>query len=206
MALLGGIPGREGFGAQISGSELVLAFDALRKPVMGQCNGGLAIAQTVDPSTGKSILDGRAVTTHSWLDEYQSGWGWTREFSQDTDSLWKNGEFDLKSYSAAETWDSPGTGGNSLIDSEGLFKHAAGQDGVFFSPPGSPYSVVVDENLITCRTTPDGYPGVLALIALGLQNDNYDGANFAFGRFNRLFSIWDRMVDVDNNVCAKDGG
>ena len=146
--------------------SLILAFDDLRKPIMGQCNGGLTIAQTMNPNTGKSIVAGRALTTHSWLDEYQSGWGWTLAFSEDTDSFWTNGKFDLKAYLDAEKWDAPGTGGNPLIDSEGLFKNAAGPAGIFFSPPGSPYSVVVDDNLITCRTTPDGYPGVLALMAI----------------------------------------
>jgi len=144
---------------------------------MGQCNGGLSIAQTVDPCTGKSILAGRAVTTHSWLDEYQSNWGWTQAFLRDTDSFWTNGKFDLKAYLDAEIWDAPGISGNPLIDSEGLFRNASGPDGVFFSPPGSPYSVVVDENLITCRTTPDGYPGVLALMAV------LDGRPSLRGRF-----------------------
>ena len=63
--------------------SLILAFYDLHKPVMGECNGGLALAQTIDPATGRSILSGRAVTTHSWLDEYQSGWGWTAAFAQD---------------------------------------------------------------------------------------------------------------------------
>jgi len=146
--------------------SLILAFYNLHKPVMGECNGGLAIAQTIDPDTGKSILNERAVTTHSWLDEYQSGWGWTQEFKQNTDDFWENGVFDLAAYSSAEQWNAPGIGGNPIIDSEGLFKNAAGMNGVFFSPPGSSYSVVVDGNLITCRTTPDGYPGILALIAV----------------------------------------
>jgi putative intracellular protease/amidase len=146
--------------------NLILTFNDLRKPIIGQCNGGLAVAQTVDPATGASILAGRAVTTHSWLDEYQSGWGWTLAFSHDTDTFWHNGQFDFKAYSDAEDWFLPGTKGNPLIDSEELFKNATGSAGVFFSPPGSPYSVVVDENLITCRTTPDGYPGVLALLAV----------------------------------------
>jgi protease I len=146
--------------------SLILAFYDLHKPVMGECNGGLALAQTVDPATGRSILSGRAVTTHSWLDEYQSGWGWTAAFAQDPDSFWKNGKFDLKAYSAAEQWVAPGLSGNPLIDSEGLFKNAAGHSGFFFSPPGTPYSVVVDGNIVTCRTTPDGYPGILALLAI----------------------------------------
>jgi putative intracellular protease/amidase len=146
--------------------SLILAFHDSGKPVMAECNGGLAVAQTVDPATGKSILDGRAVTTHSWLDEFQSGWGWTQAFSRDTQGFWTGGKFDIGAYSTAEQWVAPGTGGNPLIDSEGLFKNGAGKDGVFFSPPGSPYSVVVDGNLITCRTTPDGYPGVLALMAV----------------------------------------
>jgi hypothetical protein len=143
-----------------------LAFYDLHKPVMGECNGGLALAQTIDPATGRSIFSGRAVTTHSWLDEYQSGWGWTAAFTQNTNTFWKNGVFDLNAYSAAEQWVQPGLGGNPLIDSEGLFKNAAGHAGLFFSPPGTPYSVVVDGNIVTCRTTPDGYPGILALMAI----------------------------------------
>jgi protease I len=147
--------------------NLILAFYDLGKPVMGECNGGLALAQTNDPANGKSILYDRAVTTHSWLDEYQSGWGWTAAFGKDTNTFWHNGTFDLKAYQAAETWVTPGIAGNPLIDSEALFKNAAaGPHGFFFSPPGTPYSVVVDGNLITCRTTPDGYPGVLALMAI----------------------------------------
>lgn len=146
--------------------SLILAFHDLGKPVMGECNGGLALAQTVDPRTGKSILHGRAVTTHSWLDEYQSGWGWTAAFPHDTDTYWHDGIFDLTGYLAAESWVSPGVAGNPLIDSENLFKNAAGREGFFFSPPGTPYSVVVDGNLVTCRTTPDGYPGILCLMAI----------------------------------------
>jgi len=156
---------------------LIFAFHELGKPVMGECNGGLALAQTVDPGTGKSILHGRAVTTHSWLDEYQSGWGWVASFAANTDTFWKDGGFDLAAYAAAETWISPGIGGNPLIDSEALFRNAAGRSGFFFSPPGTPNSVVVDGNLITCRTTPDGYPGVLALMAV------MDGSPALCGRF-----------------------
>ena len=146
--------------------NLILAFNDLGKPVMGECNGGLAIAQTVDPATEKSILYGRAVTTHSWLDEYQSGWGWISDFPKDGDSFWKAGKLDFDGYSAAEKWASPGVTGNPLIDSAALFENAAGPDGIFFSPAGTPYAVVTDDHLITCRTTPDGYPGVLALMAI----------------------------------------
>lgn len=146
--------------------SLIFAFHDVGKPVMGECNGGLALAQTLDPASGKSILSGRAVTTHGWLDEFQSGWGWTAPFAQDTDTFWHGGEFDLTAYEAAEEWISPGTTGNPLIDSESLFANAAGPDGIFFSPPGSLYSVVVDGNLVTCRTTPDGYPGILAVIGM----------------------------------------
>jgi len=146
--------------------SLILAFHAFGKPIMGECNGGLALAQTIDPKSGKSILQGRAVTTHSWLDEYQSGWGWVCEFSKDPDVYWRNGKFDFEAYSAAEKWFNPGVSGNPLIDSEEVFTNAAGIGGMFFSPPGTPYSVVVDGHLITCRTTPDGYPGVLAMMAV----------------------------------------
>jgi len=146
--------------------SLILAFNELDKPIMGECNGGLAIAQTINPVTGKSILAGRAVTTHSWLDEYQSGWGWVSEFTKDPNMFWENGEFDFKGYAAAEVWNSPGHTGNPLIDSEAMFSNAAGIGGIFFSPPGTSYSVVVDRNIITCRTTPDGYPGVIALLAI----------------------------------------
>lgn len=166
LIIAGGSGAIPGFMFDRGLQSLILAFHESRKPVMAQCNGGLAVAQTIDPDTGKSILDGRAVTTHSWLDEYQNGWGWTQAFSQETQKFWSRGTFDVGAYSAAEQWITPGIGGNPLIDSEGLFKNAAGKDGIFFSPPGSPYSVVVDGNLITCRTTPDGFPGVLALIAI----------------------------------------
>lgn len=177
IIIAGGSGAIPGFMADRGLQSLILAFYKLGKPVMGECNGGLAIAQTVDPDTGKSILAGHAVSTHSWLDEYQSGWGWTAPFNQNTDTFWSSGQFDSKAYQAAETWVAPGTSGNPLIDSEALFKNAAGEGGVFFSPPGSPYSVVVDENLITCRTTPDGYPGVLALMAV------MDGRPSLRGRF-----------------------
>ncbi len=145
---------------------LILAFHTLNKPIVGECNGGLAILQTLDSKSQHSILHGHTVTTHSSLDEYQSGWGWTLAFNQDTDSFWKDGRFDMDAYCSAEQWMQPGVGGNPLIDSEGYFRDAAGPEGAFFSPPGSAYSVVVDKHFITCRTTPDGYPGTLALIAL----------------------------------------
>lgn len=166
MIIAGGSGAIPGFMFDRGLHALIYAFHAREKPVMAECNGGLAVAQTMDPDTGRSILDGRAVTTHSWLDEFQTGWGWTQAFLQDPQQYWKGDAFDGKAYAAAEQWITPGTGGNPLIDSELFFKNAAGRDGVFFSPPGSPYSVVVDGNLITCRTTPDGYPGVLALIAV----------------------------------------
>jgi putative intracellular protease/amidase len=165
--------------------NLILAFHDLGKPIMAQCNGGLALAQTVDPSTGRSILHGHAVTTHSWLDEYQSGWGWTESFVEAIDRFWKDGQFDMSAYGAAERWVAPGTSGNPLIDSEALFKNATGEDGVFFSPPGSPYSVVVDGNLITCRTTPDGYPGVLGLMAVMDGNPPLQGRLFIEGDVGR---------------------
>ncbi len=146
--------------------NLILAFHRLGKPIMGECNGGLSILQTRDPETGQSILAGRAVTTHSALDEYQAGWGWTQPFEKDPDSFWQDDRFDLEAYGGAENWYQPGMSGNPLIDSESYFRDAAGPEGVFFSPPGSPYAVVVDAHLITCRTTPDGYPGALAMIAV----------------------------------------
>lgn len=157
--------------------NLLLAFNDLNKPIMGECNGGLVIAQTVEPTTGKSILFEKAVTTHSWLDEYQMGWGWTLEFTRKIEEFWVNGKFDLAAYSAEERWSPPGVAGNPLIDSESMFRNACGSTGVFFSPAGTPYSVVVDGNIITCRTTPDGYPGVLAMIAI------LDGKPALTGRF-----------------------
>lgn len=166
IIVAGGSGAIPGFMANRALQYLILAFYNLGKPVMGQCNGGLAIAQAVDPNTEKSILDGHAVTTHSWLDEYQKGWGWTAAYTQDPTSYWANGQFDLRAYAQGETWVSPGLTGNPLIDSAELFKNAAGPAGFFFSPPGTPYCAVVDNNLICCRTTPDGYPGVLALIAV----------------------------------------
>lgn len=158
--------------------SLILAFHKLGKPIMGECNGGLALVQTLDPSTGHSILAGRAVTTHSLLDEYQAGWGWTQPFLADTALFWKqDGKFDIDSYGGAETWYQPGLGGNPLIDSESAFRNAIGLGGVFFSPAGSPYSVVVDGHFVTCRSTPDGYPGALCLMAV------LDGKEPLKGRF-----------------------
>jgi hypothetical protein len=87
-------------------------------------------------------------------------------FDKPVESFWKSGIFDIDAYCAAENWIQPGMAGNPLIDSEGYFRDAAGPDGVFFSPAGSPYSVVVDGHFITCRTTPDGYPGALCLLAI----------------------------------------
>lgn len=145
--------------------SLILAFHRLGKPVMGQCNGGLAIVQTIDPSTGRSIVHGRAATTHSSPDEFQSGWGWTLPFDDDPSAFVSGGKLDLAGYSGSERWHQPGVSGNPLIDSEGYFRAALGPEGTFFSPPGTPYAVVADGGLITCRTTPDGYPGALALIA-----------------------------------------
>jgi protease I len=177
IIVAGGSGAIPGFMGDRGLQTLILAFNNLRKPIMGQCNGGLAIAQTIDPNTGKSILFGRAVTTHCLLDEYQNGWGWTSAFTESTDSFWSNGRFDLRAYSAEERWNQPGTTGNPLIDSEALFTNAVGPSGEFFSPAGTPYCVVVDDHIITCRTTPDGYPGVLALIAV------LDGRPQLQGRF-----------------------
>jgi len=165
IVIAGGSGAVPGFMDDRGLQALILAFYKLEKPVMAECNGGLVVAQTIDPDTGSSILCGRAVTTHSWLDEYQSGWGWTAPYTLPPNQYWPQGKFSLPKYEKDETWITPGVGGNPLIDSSALFKNAAGPGGLFFSPPGSTYAVVVDANLITCRTTPDGYPGTLALLA-----------------------------------------
>ncbi|MDR0585465.1 MAG: hypothetical protein LBG57_14120 [Treponema sp.] len=128
--------------------SLILAFHKLEKPIMGECNGALAILQTLEPLTEKSILYERAVTTHSALDEFQSGWGWTLPFEKDIGDFWKDGTFDIAAYSSAEQWCSPGTDGNPLIDSEGYFRTASGCAGRFFSPAGSTYAVVIDGHFI----------------------------------------------------------
>ena len=185
LVIAGGSGAIPGLMADRGLHSLIFAFHHAGKPVMGECNGGLAIAQTLNPDTGKSILSGRAVTTHGWLDEYQSGWGWTDAFTADTDQFWRDGEFDLAAYTAAERWITPGTSGNPLIDSESLFRNAAGIHGRFFSPPGSPYSVVIDGNLITCRTTPDGYPGVLGLIGVMDGRPRLEGRLFMDGAVAR---------------------
>ncbi|MDR1074304.1 MAG: hypothetical protein LBL45_11645, partial [Treponema sp.] len=88
--------------------------------------------------------------------------------------------FDLAAYSKAEQWYSPGTGGNPLIDSERYFRAAVGCEGRFFSPAGSSYAVAVDGHFITCRTTPDGYPGALALIALLNDKDAFSSPFFIY--------------------------
>jgi len=177
IVIAGGSGAIPGFMADRGLQALILAFYKLGKPIMAECNGGLVIAQTIDPDTGFSILQGRAVTTHSWLDEYQSGWGWTAPYTMPADQYRIRGKFNLPKYEKGETWVTPGVAGNPLIDSAALFKNAAGPGGLFFSPPGSCYAVVVDENLITCRTTPDGYPGALALLAV------LDGSPTLEGRF-----------------------
>ncbi|MDR2803796.1 MAG: hypothetical protein LBB22_05865 [Treponema sp.] len=166
LCIAGGSGAIPGFMFDRGLHSLILAFHRLGKPIMGECNGALAVLQTLEPLTEKSILYGRVVTTHSTLDEYQNGWGWTMPFEQDTDNFWRDGAFDLAAYVAAEQWCIPGTGGNPLIDSEGYFRAAVGCEGRFFSPAGSSYAVAVDGHFITCRTTPDGYPGALTLIAL----------------------------------------
>lgn len=181
IVIAGGSGAIPGFMFDRGLQSLILAFYKLGKPVMGECNGGLAIAQTTDPANGRSILFGRAATTHSWLDEYQSGWGWTQPFNVAISTFWKNGQFCHNDYAKEETWYQPGIGGNPLIDSSSLFCNACGPGGVFFSPPGTPYAVVVDENLITCRTTPDGYPGVLALMARLDGNPPLSGRLFIDG-------------------------
>ncbi|MDR1218774.1 MAG: hypothetical protein LBK73_04105 [Treponema sp.] len=178
LCIAGGSGAIPGFMFDRGLHSLILAFHRLGKPIMGECNGALAILQTLEPLTEKSILHGRAVTTHSALDEYQSGWGWTVPFEQDTDSFWRDGAFDLAAYSKAEQWYSPGTDGNPLIDSEGYFRAAVGCEGRFFSPAGSSYAVAVDGHFITCRTTPDGYPGALALIALFNDKDAFSSSPF----------------------------
>jgi putative intracellular protease/amidase len=180
LCIAGGSGAIPGFMFDRGLHSLILAFHRLGKPIMGECNGALAILQTLEPLTEKSILYGRAVTTHSALDEYQSGWGWTVPFEQDTDSFWRDGVFDLAAYSEAEQWYSPGTGGNPLIDSEGYFRAAVGCEGRFFSPAGSSYAVVVDGHFITCRTTPDGYPGALALISLLNNKDAFPSPFFMY--------------------------
>lgn len=165
LVIAGGSGAIPGLMADRGLHSLILAFHKLEKPIMAECNGGLALAQTIDPETGGSVLLGRAATTHSRLDEYQAGWGWVAQFSGDPSKYWRDGVFDDASYAAAETWQAPGVDGNPLIDCEGMFRNAVGPRGILFSPYGTPYCAVIDGHIITCRTTPDGYPGTLLLLA-----------------------------------------
>jgi putative intracellular protease/amidase len=46
--------------------QLVVAFFAAEKPVAAVCHGVLAVARSIDPATGRSVLHGRRTTALTW--------------------------------------------------------------------------------------------------------------------------------------------
>jgi putative intracellular protease/amidase len=150
LVIAGGSGAVAGFAMNGGLHHLVLAFNRLRKPLVAECNGVFALVQAIDPATGNSVLHGRFATTHSKSHEYRrGGWGWARAMPDGT-----------------EAWTIPGADGNPIVDSEPMVRNALGPHGKFASPPATPYSVAVDDHLVTARTTPDGGPAALALLAI----------------------------------------
>ncbi len=131
------------------------------KPVAGICYGVYALAQTVDPTTRKSILAGRAVTGHSNVQDYTTG---TAYVAERQDMVWGKNTTDYETY-VKSNWNNWQPTGTATVNLELYLKGVTGNKGGFVSPFASPLSSVRDGPVFSGRTTPDAYPTALMMLA-----------------------------------------
>lgn len=142
VLIVGGAGAYMDLGGNTSVRPLVQLLAALGRPVAAVCYGVQVLIQATDPQTQVPLVWGRLATGHSEQDDYTDG-----------------------------TTDVPVEGGygpnygSAPITLEQMVKQYTGPDGGFISRNGSPYMAVADGPFITARTTPDGYPASLLVLA-----------------------------------------
>ncbi len=142
MFIVGGAGAYMDLGGNTSVRPLVHLFASLGRPVAAICYGVQVLIQATDPQTKVPLVWGRLATGHSEQDDYTDG-----------------------------TTDVPVEGGygpnygSAPITLEQMIKQYTGPEGGFISRNGSPYMAVADGPFITARTTPDGYPAALLMLA-----------------------------------------
>lgn len=140
--IVGGAGAYMDLGGNTSVRPLIQLFAALGRPVAAICYGVQVLIQATDPHTKVPLVWGRLATGHSEQDDYTDG-----------------------------TTDVPVEGGygpnygSAPITLEQMIKQYTGPEGGFISRNGSPYMAVADGPFITARTTPDGYPAALLMLA-----------------------------------------
>jgi putative intracellular protease/amidase len=155
LVVVGGSGAFVDLGSDSRLSALINFMDAEKRPIAGICYGMLPIAQTKDhievgpngeiTDPGRSIVRGKLVTGHSAIDDWKEGTGW-------------------KVGPGPSEWGGS-KGGSPPVDLEQMLTEYAGDKGGFFSPEGSPLAAAIDGNIISGRTTPDGYPAAMMLMA-----------------------------------------
>ncbi|KUP98596.1 type 1 glutamine amidotransferase domain-containing protein [Thermobifida cellulosilytica] len=108
--------------------ELILAFVAADKPILGECYGVAPLAFARDLETRTSLLWGKHVTGHPKEYDYKDGTGFLGV------------EFNM---------------GPPPYPLEYILRDATGPDGGFHGNVGKELSVIVDYPFVTARSTPD---------------------------------------------------
>lgn len=142
MFIVGGAGAYMDYGGNTSIRPLIRLLAALGRPVVAICYGVEVLIQATDPETKVPLVWGRLVTGHSEQDDYTDG----------TTNVPVEGGYG-PNYGAA------------TITLEQMIKQYTGPQGGFISNNGSPYMAVADGNVITARTTPDGYPAAMLALA-----------------------------------------
>lgn len=142
MFIVGGAGAYMDYGGNTSIRPLIQLLAALGRPVVAICYGVEVLIQAADPQTKVPLVWGRLVTGHSEQDDYTDG----------TTNVPIEGGYG-PNY------------GSATITLEQMIKQYTGPQGGFISKNGSPYMAVADGNVITARTTPDGYPAALLALA-----------------------------------------
>jgi putative intracellular protease/amidase len=142
IIIVGGAGAYMDLGGNTSVRPLIELFAALNRPVAAICYGVEVLIQATNPKTKVPLVWGRLVTGHSEQDDYT-------DFTTD---VIEDGVYG-PNY------------GSAPITLEQMIKQYIGPQGGFISRDGSPYMAVVDGPFITARTTPDGYPAALLVLA-----------------------------------------
>ncbi len=129
----------------------VLAFWRSGRPVAAICHGVLVLARTIDPATGRSVLDGRRTTC---LPKYM-------ERSAYLATFWRRGRYyrTYPAYVEEEVRAALGEGGTFERGPRALFAHGTRDD-------DAPAFVVEDGRYLSARWPGDAYLFARRLIAM----------------------------------------
>jgi putative intracellular protease/amidase len=142
MVIVGGAGAYMDLGGETSIRPVVQLLLEMGRPVAAICYGVQVLIQATNPKTKRPLIEGRMATGHSEQDDY----------TDNTAVIPERGKY------------SPNFG-SAPITLEQMIKQYVGTQGGFISTDGSPYMAVLDGPFITARTTPDGYPAALLVLA-----------------------------------------